>query len=67
MVLLLATVRLNPTMSQANKVMVTEVAAKALEVCGRRMIRGSADSQHYDNVVGTLAFVLVVNSPSPKE
>ena len=41
-------VRLMPTVSRANKVMMMGVVAQALEACDRRLIQGSAPPQSSD-------------------
>ena len=82
LVLPLVSVWSNPTAGHADKVMVTEVVARALEACGRQMTRGSAASQRSDSasypqpwafntaidcVVGSMLFGLVVSEPGSND
>ena len=82
LVILLVSVWLRPTVRRADKVKASEVVARALEPCGRQMIRWSAESQRsesvsspearafnsvIDDVVGAPLFGLVVNEPGSND
>ena len=77
----LAALWFSSSVSRANKVMLTDVVAQALELCECQMIQGSVGPEPsasqsspkvwgvntvYDNVVGTLVVGLVVDAPGEK-